>query len=94
VPEHAAVSDDAIAALLDREATAASVQAALTAAVADGADLLAHVVASWLDLAEELGRPPSSREVAPRAGVSHTTVNTMLRELRGYFPTRPSGTSS
>jgi DNA-directed RNA polymerase specialized sigma24 family protein len=86
-------SDDAIAALLDRDATAATVQMAMQAAIAAGDHLAVRVVAAWLDLAAERGEP-TSREVAKRARTSHTTVNEAIRRFRGYFPEQPGQSSS
>jgi RNA polymerase sigma factor (sigma-70 family) len=85
--------DERIAALLDRAASAAVIEEAMRAAL-DVQDALAvQVVTVWLDTAEELGKAPSSREVAKRSGVSHTSVNQALRRFRTYFPIPPAGTS-
>ena len=81
--------DDAIAALLDRSATADTVALAMRAALDAGDELAVRVVTAWLDAAEELGDAPSSRQVAVGAGVSHTTVNQALRRFASYFPTEP-----
>jgi DNA-directed RNA polymerase specialized sigma24 family protein len=78
--------DDTITRLLDRHASAELVQDALRAASAAGEHLLVRIVTTWLNVAAELGRAPSSREVAPRAEVSHTSVNQALRRLRDYMP--------
>jgi DNA-directed RNA polymerase specialized sigma24 family protein len=87
--------DEAIVRLLDRGATAELVEDALRAAAAADDRLLIRVATVWLELAETLGRPPRSREVAPEAGVSHTSVNQALRRLRGFFPAQgdPASTS-
>jgi hypothetical protein len=77
--------DDAIARLLDRAASSDAIARALRAAVADDDHLAVRVVAAWLDLADERGEAPTSREVAPRAGVSHTTVNHALARFRAYL---------
>lgn len=79
--------DDAIAALLDRSATASSVAIAMRAALDAGDELAVRVVTAWLNVAEELGEAPPSRRVAIRADVSHTTVNQALRRFASYFPT-------
>jgi DNA-directed RNA polymerase specialized sigma24 family protein len=84
-PPDRPADDDAIARLLDRDASSEAVERALRAAVAGEDHLTVRVVAAWLDLAEERGEPPSSRDVAPRAGVSHTTVNHALARFRGYL---------
>jgi DNA-directed RNA polymerase specialized sigma24 family protein len=86
--------DDAVAALLERTATAEAVEFAMRAAGAADDRVAIRVVASWLELAEELGREPTSREVAPVAGVSHTSVNQALRRFRAYFPADVPRTSS
>lgn len=91
--EDVADSDDAIAALLDHDATASSVEAAMQAAITAGDHIAVRVVAAWLNLAAEQGHP-SSREVAARADTSHTTVNEAMRRFRGYFPKQPSQSSS
>ncbi len=81
--------DDAITRLLDRHASVELVQDALRAASAAGDHLLVRIVTTWLNVAAELGHAPSSREVAPRAEVSHTSVNQALRRLRDYLPKEP-----
>jgi DNA-directed RNA polymerase specialized sigma24 family protein len=78
--------DERIAALLDRSATASVIEAAMRTALEAHDGLAVRVVTAWLDTAEALGKPPSSREVAKRAGVSHTSVNAALRRFRSYFP--------
>jgi RNA polymerase sigma factor (sigma-70 family) len=84
-PETQPSDDDAIARLLDRAASSAAVTAALRAAVAAEDHVVVRVVAAWLDRAGELGEPPTSREIAPLAGVSHTTVNHALARFRAYL---------
>jgi RNA polymerase sigma factor (sigma-70 family) len=85
--------DDAIAALLEASATADAIRRAMRRAI-DAQDHLAlRVVSTWLDAADELGKPPPSREVARRAGVSHTSVNQALRRFRSYFPDEGAQTS-
>lgn len=74
--------DDRLAALLDSDATHAVVTAALEIHVKAGHDRLVRTVTVWLDLAEELGRAPSSREVEPLAGCSHTVVAQGLQRFR------------
>lgn len=87
-------NDDEIAALLDADATARMTDAAMRGAVEAGDHLVVRVVSSWLDIAEESGHAPSSREVAARAGLSHTSVNQALKRFRLYFPRDATGTSS
>jgi DNA-directed RNA polymerase specialized sigma24 family protein len=88
-PEVAATTpsrDDAIAAMLDASATATLVRAGLTAASGAKDHLTVRVITAWLDLADERDEPPNSREVAVRAEVSHTSVNTALKRFRDYLP--------
>lgn len=84
-------NDDAIAALLDAVATARVVEAAMRAAVAADDHVAVRVVAEWLDLAQESGRAPSSRGVAQRASISHTSVNNALRRFREYLRISSAG---
>ena len=85
--------DDAVVGLLDRAATAAWVEDALRAASAANDGMVVRVVTSWLELAETLGHAPTSREVAPVAAVSHTSVSQALRRVRSYFPQADARTS-
>jgi DNA-directed RNA polymerase specialized sigma24 family protein len=85
--------DDAIAALLEANATAETIRCAMRAAVEAQDPLALRVVSTWLDAADELGKTPPSREVARRAGVSHTSVNQALKRFRSYFPKDGSRTS-
>jgi RNA polymerase sigma factor (sigma-70 family) len=85
--------DDAIAALLEANATADAIRRAMRAAVEAQDHLALRVVSTWLDAAEELGKSPPSREVARRAGVSHTSVNQALKRFRSYFPAEGFRTS-
>ena len=74
--------DDAVAALLDRDATHAAVLAAIKRGIEDRDPSTVRIITIWLDLADELQRAPSTREVAVRAGVSHTTVATALKRFK------------
>lgn len=85
-PRYYSHHDDELAALLERETTAAQLDDALRAAAAADDLVVVHVVAAWLELAALHGEAPTSRQVAPEAGVSHTTINHALRRLRQYFP--------
>lgn len=85
--------DDAIAALLEASATADAIRRAMRAAVEAEDHLALRVVSTWLDAADELGDAPPSREVARRAGVSHTSVNRALKRFRSYFPDGGARTS-
>jgi hypothetical protein len=78
--------DEAVVRMLNRRATAAVLEDVLRAAAVAGDRLVIRVVASWLNLAQESGAAPSGRQVAKRAGVSHTTVNAAMRRLATYFP--------
>jgi DNA-directed RNA polymerase specialized sigma24 family protein len=86
--------DEAIARLFDRAASTERVEAALRVALEQGDALAVRVVTTWLDAAEASGQPPTSREVAAGAGVSHTSVNQALRRFRSYFPVEGARTSS
>lgn len=78
--------DDAIARTLDKRATAEMIDTALRAATAAKDTMVARVVPVWLELAEEHGEAPKSREVAREAETSHTTVNKALQRFRAYLP--------
>jgi DNA-directed RNA polymerase specialized sigma24 family protein len=77
--------DDAIAALLSREATAQLVAKAMKTAAQRKDHLVIRCVAVWLDLAERRGAPPTTRDVAALAGVSHTSVRNALSRFRDYL---------
>jgi DNA-directed RNA polymerase specialized sigma24 family protein len=74
--------DDAIAGFIDRHATHERVVAALRIGIDMGDSLTVRIITVWLDLADELGKAPSTREVAVRAHVSHTRVAQALRQFR------------
>lgn len=57
----------------------------LRRAAAENEPKLVQCAAAWLDLAEELDRNPTSREVGQRLGVSHQTVLNRLDQLRGFL---------
>lgn len=78
--------DDAIAALLDASATAARIRAAMQTADRLGDHLALETVRLWLDMADKTGEPPSSRDIATKARVSHTAINQALRRFRRYLP--------
>jgi hypothetical protein len=77
--------DDALAALLSRDATAQVVADAMRTAAHRGDYVTVRCVAVWLDLAEQHGAAPTSREVAALASVSHTTVANALARFRRYL---------
>ncbi len=81
LPEQAA-PEDAIAALVDRNATHAAVVHAQKTLIEAGDDLVVPIITVWLDLADALGEAPSTREVAGHTGVSHTTVADALKRFR------------
>lgn len=78
--------DDEIATMLEATVTTAQIRAAMRAASQAGDDVALRVVSTWLDIADELGDPPTSRDVAARSNVSHTTVNQALKRFKSYFP--------
>jgi DNA-directed RNA polymerase specialized sigma24 family protein len=80
--ETLATDDDAIAALLDADASVSLIEGAMRAAVSAGDHLAVRVVVHWLDLAQKFGEAPSSRAVAQRTGLSHTSVNKALSRFR------------
>lgn len=83
-----ATPDDAVAALIERDASHTAVVVALRSHVEAGDALTIRVITTWLDVADELGRAPSTREVASAAGVSHTTVAQALKRFRAALPER------
>lgn len=88
-PEELASDDDAVAGLLDSQATNAAVLGAMRAALRAGDRQTVRIITIWLDLADERRKPPSTRQVAARAGVSHTTVAAALRRFKALL-TDPS----
>jgi DNA-directed RNA polymerase specialized sigma24 family protein len=83
--EEQVLNDDALAALIEANASRATVEHAFRRAVADSDHVAVQVVQAWLDLASELGVAPSSRAVANRIAYSHTTVNSALDRFRSYL---------
>ena len=75
--------DDRIAVLLDADASSSEVTSALRAARHDP-DLV-KTVAEWLRLAQEMGKAPSTREVAACLGVSHDTVARRIRRFKAHI---------
>jgi DNA-directed RNA polymerase specialized sigma24 family protein len=67
---------------IERDATHAAVVAALRAHVQANDERTVTIITKWLDAADELGRAPSTREVAELTGVSHTTVAQALHRFR------------
>jgi DNA-directed RNA polymerase specialized sigma24 family protein len=58
---------------------------ALELAIADRDETTVRIVTDWIDLEEELGRSPSSRQVGEKTGYSHTTVNQALSRFGEYL---------
>lgn len=83
--EHPSPDDD-IAALIEAGADADAVGEGLRRAYAVGDDLTARLMRVWLDLAQVLGRAPTTREAGAAAGVSHMTVQRALQAFRTYVP--------
>lgn len=75
-------SEDAIAQLIDQDASHSAVVTTLQTYVAAGDKSTVRIITIWLDLADELGRAPSTREVAAHTGVSHTSVANALTRFR------------
>lgn len=75
-------TEDHVAALIDRDASHAAIVEAFELLIDAGDDSTVPIITAWLDLADALGRPPSTREVAPHAGVSHTRVAQALKRFR------------
>jgi DNA-directed RNA polymerase specialized sigma24 family protein len=69
----------------DSEDASARLTMALQLAAAQGESDLVKFATTWLDLADELGRSPSSREVAQVLGVSHQTAINRLKALRRFL---------
>lgn len=79
------LSDDELARLIDRMATSRRVEVAFQRAGASQDHVCIRILKTWLDLAEELGAVPTSRDVALLTGYSHTTVNDALARFRRYL---------
>ncbi|MDQ3963626.1 MAG: hypothetical protein M3277_06920 [Actinomycetota bacterium] len=77
--------DEAVCRLLDSRASAEIVADILDILVKEGETRCASTIATWLDLASSLSRPPSDREVAQAAGISHPTVAKDLRLFARYL---------
>lgn len=76
--------DDALLRLLDRYLNLQEVQAALSLASNKDDITCLLVVQTWLNLAAERDKGPSSRDVADRLDVAHTTVQRALARFREY----------
>lgn len=77
-----AAEHDAVAALMDREADAACIAAAIALHLQAANHQLVRTITVWLDLAHERGSAPPLREVAKFAGCSHTLVSQALDRFR------------
>jgi RNA polymerase sigma factor (sigma-70 family) len=73
--------EDSVLALIDNQATRETVAASLRAGMLAGDELMVLVVTHWLDIAEVEGRAPSTRDLAPLLGVSHTSVANALKRF-------------
>jgi hypothetical protein len=92
--DHRASREDEISALLDRRADRAAIRDAMASLLALNDLATVRVAKVWLDLADELGRAPTTREVAAAAGVSHSTIQRSLQTFREFVPSDPPGTKS
>lgn len=81
------VEDRDVLRLLDQDATLTSVRAALAQSRKLGDIRTVQVVSAWLDLAQEMERAPSSRDVGQELGVAHTTVQAAMSRFRQYLLT-------
>ena len=68
--------------ILNREQALSRLDGIRRVAIANRDHVAVQVITTWLDLAEETQRSPTSRAVAARAGMSHTSVNRALDRLR------------
>lgn len=75
--------DDAVVRLLDRLTTVDQVRAALRRAARRRDTTTVTVITTWLNLAAQHGRGPTSREVSAQVGVSKTAVAYALERFRG-----------
>jgi RNA polymerase sigma factor (sigma-70 family) len=75
-------AEDSIATFIDRDATHAAVIEAFRLLVAADDPQTVRIITTWLDMADEFGEAPSTRQAAVRAGVSHTTVAYALKRFR------------
>lgn len=83
-----ASEEDSIARLLERHATRAAVVDGMRTLIAADDQRTIRIITAWLDMAEELGRGPSTREVERRVGVSHATVAKALKRFRALLSER------
>jgi DNA-directed RNA polymerase specialized sigma24 family protein len=79
------MEDREILRLIDNAASLSSINQALDRAVTLGDTRVETVVSAWLDLAEQTGAPPSTRDVAATLGVAHTTVQRALSRFHGHL---------
>jgi DNA-directed RNA polymerase specialized sigma24 family protein len=81
--------DPDLQSVIDGLASKRLVQTAMESAVAAGDHGVNDVIRVWLDMAAELRRPPTTREVGAALEISHTEVQNRLRRLRQHMP--PAG---
>jgi DNA-directed RNA polymerase specialized sigma24 family protein len=73
---------DAITALVDHSVSHAQVVSAMRRLIQGEEARVVRIITLWLDVAEEIGRTPSTRVVAARGRVSHTSVANALKRFR------------
>jgi DNA-directed RNA polymerase specialized sigma24 family protein len=91
LPEDLADGDDAIARLIEADASKSVVEDALRRARLARRYAVVRVVAAWLDLAERNGSPPTSAEVAKVTGTSPAAVRKALSRFREYLSQASAG---
>lgn len=78
-------SDDNVARLFDRYATADLIEAALRVAVENKDAAVTRVIATMLDRIASTGGIPSSRTIGEHLNLSHTAVQKAQQRFRGYL---------
>jgi DNA-directed RNA polymerase specialized sigma24 family protein len=78
--------DEDIDRLLETTAAGTAVESAFKTAAERRDATVFRVVMAWLDMAAVLDRGPTLREVAAKAGVSHTGARNALQRFREYLP--------
>lgn len=80
--EHDVDGDDAIARIIDKQASASTIEQLQKDAAQRGDTTTTRVLNAFMNLAESKKRTPTTREVAGAAQVSHRTVQNVLKKLR------------